>query len=91
MGEIDAVDQLDFETVCSLDRHAAAAARFAPRPMLVMHGEDDENVPVNEARQLAGAHGEAELSLLPGAGARLRHDPRAVAILMGWLQRMQTG
>ena len=70
-------------------RPTAAAARFAPRPMLVMHGEDDESVPVNEARQLAQAHGTAELSLLPGAGARLRHDPRAIAILMGWLQRVQ--
>ena len=72
-------------------RPTAAAARFAPRPMLVMHGEDDESVPVTEARQLAQAHGSAELSLLPGAGARLRHDPRAIAILMGWLQRVQVG
>ena len=42
------------------------------------------------ARQLAQAHGSAELSLLPGAGARLRHDPRAVAILLGWLDRMRS-
>lgn len=70
-------------------RPTAAAARFAPRPLLVMHGEDDESVPVSDARQLAQAHGSAELSVLSGANARLRHDPRAVAILMGWLQRQQ--
>ncbi len=72
-------------------RPTAAAARFAPRPLLVLHGEDDESVPTTDARQLAQAHGAAELSLLAGAGHRLRHDPRAIAILMGWLGRVRTG
>ena len=71
-------------------RPTAAARRFAPRPLLVMHGEDDESVPTTDARQLAQAHGAAELSLLSGAGHRLRHDPRAVAILMGWLDRVRS-
>ncbi len=70
-------------------RPTAAASRFAPRPMLVMHGEDDDSVPTSDARQLAQAHGTAELSLLPGAGHRLRHDPRAIAILFGWLDRVR--
>jgi len=71
-------------------RPTAAARRFAPRPLLVMHGEDDESVPTTDARQLAQAHGSAELTLLPGAGHRLRHDPRAIAILLGWLDRVRT-
>lgn len=71
-------------------RPTAAARRFAPRPLLVMHGEDDESVPTSDARQLAQAHGSAELSLLAGAGHRLRHDPRAVAILLGWLDRVRS-
>ena len=70
-------------------RPVAAARRFAPRPMLVMHGEDDESVPTSDARQLAAAHGAAEFTLLAGAGHRLRHDPRAVAILLGWLERVR--
>lgn len=70
-------------------RPTAAARRFAPRPMLVMHGEDDESVPTSDARQLSQAHGDAELSLIQGAGHRLRHDPRAIAILMGWLDRVR--
>jgi putative redox protein len=70
-------------------RPTDAARRFAPRPLLVMHGEDDESVPTTDARQLAEAHGSAELSLLPGAGHRLRHDPRAIAILLGWLDRVR--
>lgn len=68
-------------------RPREAARRFAPRPLLVMHGDDDESVPTNDARQLAAAHGAAELSLLAGAGHRLRHDPRAIALLFGWLDR----
>jgi pimeloyl-ACP methyl ester carboxylesterase len=70
-------------------RPVTAAQRFAPRPLLVMHGEDDDSVPTTDARQLAEAHGSAELSLLPGAGHRLRHDPRAIAILLGWLDRVR--
>ena len=71
-------------------RPVASARRFAPRPMLVMHGEDDDSVPVSDARQLVNAHGSAELSLFEGAGHRLRHDPRAVAVLLGWLDRMRS-
>lgn len=70
-------------------RPVASARRFAPRPLLVLHGEDDESVPVSDARQLAQAHGEAELNVLAGAGHRLRHDPRAIAILSGWLDRVR--
>jgi putative redox protein len=66
-----------------------AARRFAPRPLLVLHGDDDDSVPVTDARQLAAAHGNASLRLLPGAGHRLRHDPRAIAILLGWLERQR--
>lgn len=71
-------------------RPMSSARRFAPRPMLVMHGDEDDSVPVTESRQLVNAHGDAELSLLQGAGHRLRHDPRAVAILLGWLDRMRS-
>ena len=72
-------------------RPVGAAQRLAPRPLLVLHGDDDESVPVSDARQLAQAHGAAELRMLAGAGHRLRHDPRAMAILMGWLDRQKLG
>jgi putative redox protein len=71
-------------------RPLAAARRLAPRPLLIMHGDEDESVPTSDARQLAQAHGAAELVVLPGGGHRLRHDPRAVAILLGWLDRVRT-
>ncbi len=70
-------------------RPTDAARRFAPRPLLVMHGDDDESVPTTDAKALAEAHGGAELSLFVGAGHRLRHDPRAIAVLLGWLDRVR--
>ena len=65
------------------------AAELGETPMLVMHGSDDEQVPVFDARVLADAHGSAELRLVEDAGHQLRHDPRAVAILLGWLDRQK--
>ena len=40
-----------------------------------------------DARVLGDAHGSAELRIIAGAGHQLRHDPRAIAILLGWLDR----
>jgi uncharacterized protein len=65
-----------------------AIAAVAPRPVLVVHGTGDDGVPVAEARALAAAGGpSAELRLVAGAGHRLRADPRAIALLVGWLER----
>jgi pimeloyl-ACP methyl ester carboxylesterase len=68
-------------------RVSRAAARLSTRPLLVLHGESDDLVPALDARLLADAHGSAELRIIPGAGHELRHDPRAVAVLLGWLAR----
>lgn len=68
-------------------RPVAVARRLAPRPLLLLHGADDEAVPHFDARVLADAHGAAELRIIAGAGHQLRHDPRAVAVLLGWLDR----
>jgi uncharacterized protein len=70
-------------------RPLEAARQLAPRPLLIVHGGDDDAVPVSDARRLALAHGSAELRLVQGAGHRLRHDPRAVAVLLGWLDRQR--
>jgi pimeloyl-ACP methyl ester carboxylesterase len=72
-------------------RAVACASRLAPRPLLVVHGSDDDLVPVFDARVLVDAHGSAELRIMNGAGHRLRHDPRAVAVLLGWLDREGSG
>lgn len=65
-----------------------AAKRLDGRSLLVLHGADDPDVPADEARALADAAApNAELRLVQAAGHRLRHDPRAIASLLGWLRR----
>lgn len=71
-------------------RAVAAIRQMRTRPLLVMHGSDDESVPVFDARVLADEHGEADLRIIEGGGHQLRHDPRAIAVLLGWLDRQRT-
>ena len=69
-------------------RPLAAAAQIPPRPLLVIQGDEDDAVSAWDARAIVdAAGGKAELRLISGAGHRLRHDPRAIAILLGWLER----
>lgn len=70
-------------------RAIACVQDYAPRPLLVVHGSNDEVVPSFDARVLVDAHGSAELRFIEGAGHRLRHDPRAIAVLLGWLDRQR--
>lgn len=67
------------------------AAKVAPRAMLLIHGSDDESVPSFDARVLGDGHGSADLRIISGAAHDLRHDPRSVAILLGWLDRERHG
>jgi putative redox protein len=67
-----------------------AAARIGPRPWLLVHGSADDVVPVEDARQLAVAAGSfVELRIVANGPHRLRHDPRAIAALLGWLDHQK--
>jgi uncharacterized protein len=69
---------------------AEDAARLMGRPLLLVHGADDPHVPVTAMRGLADvASGPSELHVVYGAGHWLRADPRVVAILAGWLERLR--
>lgn len=69
-------------------RPAALAAKVPPRPLLIVHGANDEVVPLADARELAeAAHASAELRILASAGHMLLYDPRAIALLLGWFDR----
>jgi uncharacterized protein len=69
-------------------RPTALIAKIPPRPILLVHGADDDDVPLDDVRVLADAAGDAvELRVLSEAGHRLRHDPRAVALILGWMER----
>jgi pimeloyl-ACP methyl ester carboxylesterase len=73
------------------DVRAVEAIRdVAPRPVLIMHGSDDDSVPVFDARVLADAHGSADLRIIEGGAHQLRDDPRAIAVLLGWLDRQRS-
>jgi uncharacterized protein len=72
-------------------RPLSLAAKLPPRPLLLVQGSDDDVVPAVDARALADCHGDAELRMIQGAGHRLRHDPRAIAVLLGWLERQAEG
>jgi fermentation-respiration switch protein FrsA (DUF1100 family) len=69
-------------------RPTALIGKIPPRPILLVHGAMDDTVPLEDARVLADAAGDAvELRVLAEAGHRLRHDPRAVALVIGWMER----
>jgi alpha/beta superfamily hydrolase len=66
-----------------------SAAELGDKDLLVLHGSSDHSVPPLSARAIADAHGSADLRMLEGGSHHLRHDPRAVAIISGWLERRQ--
>ena len=66
---------------------ADASDRLAPRPLMVVHGSDDELVPSLDARAIADAHGAADLRIINAGGHRLRYDPRCISLVLGWLDR----
>ena len=59
--------------------------------VMVIHGGNDGAVPALDARTIADAHGNAELRLIDGARHHLRHDPRAMATAIGFLNRRGRG
>jgi len=69
-------------------RPLQSISKVPPRPLLLVHGDADDVVPVTDSRALAdAAGGDVELRVISGAGHGLRHDPRATAVLEGWLDR----
>ncbi len=69
-------------TVRAAERLGASGAK-----MMVLHGGGDDAVPQLDARAIADAHGTAELRIIEGARHHLRHDPRAMATAIGFLDR----
>jgi pimeloyl-ACP methyl ester carboxylesterase len=64
------------------------AEQLKGRPFLVIHGADDPDTSVEDARALSeAATGPSDLRVVFGAGHWLRADPRVIAILVGWLER----
>jgi dipeptidyl aminopeptidase/acylaminoacyl peptidase len=62
-------------------------SRISPRPLLIIHGDNDDLVPLEHARILYQQAGEPkELAVIPGAGHRLRTEPKAIDAVLNWLK-----
>jgi fermentation-respiration switch protein FrsA (DUF1100 family) len=62
-------------------------AGIAPRPLLLVHGSDDDVVAVSHAHRLYARAGDPkQLVIVDRAGHRLRLDERAMATVIEWLK-----
>ena len=59
-------------------------------PVLVLHGDADDVVPVDHAGDIAAAARDAELHIIKGGAHQLRRDERARHTLMQWLDRLSS-
>jgi len=61
--------------------------RISPRPVLLIHGEEDEVVPVQQAYRLCErAREPKEMVIIPGSRHRLRLEEKAIATALDWLK-----
>lgn len=62
-------------------------AGVSPVPLLIVHGAEDELVPLAQGRELFEAAGDPKRFVcLPGGEHRLRHDPRSIDSLLEWIR-----
>ena len=60
--------------------------RISPHPLLLIHGDKDDLVPVEHAHQLyERAREPKELLIIPDAGHKLRLEEKAIIATMDWL------
>lgn len=55
-------------------------------PLLVVHGTNDDVVPVDHARRIAARASGADLRIIDGAGHQLRREPGVVELVAQWLE-----
>jgi len=61
--------------------------KISPRPLLLIHGDKDDLVPIEHAHKLYEKAGKPKgLVILPGAGHRLRLEEKAVTTALDWLK-----
>lgn len=63
--------------------------RISPRPLLIIHGDQDETIPPWHASRLYEEAGEPrKLVMIPGGGHRLRTSEMAMREALQWLKRV---
>jgi len=64
-----------------------SVAGISPRALLLLHGSEDDVVPVSHVYRLYDRAGEPkEMVVIDGAGHRLKQEERAMAIALDWLK-----
>lgn len=65
-------------------------SQFQGKHLLIVHGDSDELIPVEQARELfkKAPAGVSELSIIPRGVHRLRLDPRCIEILSAWFLKI---
>ena len=71
----------EFDRVTTVDSIAGVSV-----PVLVLHGDADDVVPVDHSGDIAAKASHAELHIIKGGGHQLRRDERALQVLMQWLE-----
>ncbi|HET7482003.1 MAG TPA: alpha/beta fold hydrolase [Actinomycetota bacterium] len=73
----------EFDSVVTVDAVSAIDV-----PLLVLHGTADDVVPVSHAEEIRRAAPRAEVHILEGAAHQLRRDPRAVDVVLDWIDKV---
>lgn len=60
---------------------------ISPRPLLIVHGDEDEIVPLEHAQRLYEEAGKPkDIVIIPGAKHRLRLEERSISSVLNWLK-----
>ena len=63
--------------------------KIAPRPLLIVHGDSDQTVPLSHAWELYNrAEEPKDISIIPGAEHRLRLSEPAMNAALAWLKKV---
>jgi dipeptidyl aminopeptidase/acylaminoacyl peptidase len=63
--------------------------KISPRPVLIVHGDSDQTVPVSHARELYNrAEEPKDISIIAGAEHRLRLSEPAMSAALAWLKKV---
>jgi len=72
-----------FQTISPIDW----IDRISPRPLLLVHGDADELIPLEHAHLLCQKAGEPkELKIIPGAKHKMRLEKAAMDFVLDWLK-----
>jgi dipeptidyl aminopeptidase/acylaminoacyl peptidase len=75
--------QKGFETITPINW----IDKISPRPLLLVHGDADELIPLEHAQRLYRKAGEPkELEIIPGAKHRMRLEKAAMDFVLDWLK-----